>query len=147
MRTSKKGIDLIKKYEGCSLKAYKCPANVLTIGYGHTSNVQPNQIINQEQANEMLVNDLVHFETLVNGLKLPINQNQFDAIISFCFNIGFAAFKKSSLLVAIRERNNSMIAHNFSLWRNATINGKITPLAGLISRRKSEADLFLSTEL
>ena len=97
MRTSKKGIDLIKKYEGCSLKSYKCPANVLTIGYGHTSNVQPNQIINQEQANEMLVNDLVHFETLVNGLKLPINQNQFDAIISFCFNI-FVIIKLGSLL-------------------------------------------------
>lgn len=147
MRTSKKGIDLIKKYEGCDLKAYKCPAGVYTIGYGHTGNVIPNAAITQEKADELLINDLVHFETLVNGLKLPINQNQFDAIISFCFNIGFGAFKKSSLLVAIKERNNSMVAHNFSLWRNATINGKITPLAGLIARRKSEADLFLSPEL
>ena len=147
MRTSKNGIELIKKYEGCSLKAYKCPAGVFTIGYGHTGNVIPNAAITQVQADQLLISDLIHFENLVNALKLPINQNQFDAIMSFCFNIGFGAFKKSSLLIAIKEKNNSMIAHNFSLWKNATINGKITPLAGLISRRKSEADLYLTPEV
>ena len=139
MRTSKKGIDLIKKYEGCSLKGYKCPAGIATIGYGHTGGVTVGIIITQADADNLLVSDLRHFELLLSGLKLPLNQNQFDACISFCFNCGFGAFKESSLFKAIKSKaDNSTITHCFSLWNKG--GGKI--LSGLVSRRKSEAELY-----
>ncbi len=139
MRTSKKGIDLIKKYEGCSLKGYKCPAGIATIGYGHTGGVTIGQVITQQQADELLVSDLRHFELLLNGLKLGVNQNQFDALISFCFNCGFGAFKQSSLLSAIKSKaDNSTISHCFSLWNKG--GGRV--LNGLVARRADEAKLY-----
>ena len=89
MKISKNGIELIKKYEGCKLNAYLCPANVWTIGYGHTKNVKEGDKITQEMAEQLLVNDLQQFENAVNAYCLrALTQNQFDALVSFVFNLG-----------------------------------------------------------
>ena len=89
MNTSEKGKNLIKNYEGLRLKAYRCPSNKLTIGYGHTANVKENDVITKEQAENYLTQDLKRFENAVNRLvKVSLTQNQFDALVSFAFNLG-----------------------------------------------------------
>src|SRR5690242_15648284 len=94
MRTSRNGIDLIKKYEGCKLKAYLCPANIPTIGFGNTfyedgRKVKLGDTINQETADELLFNLVPKFEKIVNSkVKVLINQNQFDALVSHTWNTG-----------------------------------------------------------
>ena len=90
MKTSKNGINLIKKFEGCRLTAYKCAAGVPTIGYGHTAGVKMGQAITQEQADRYLKDDLVKYEKNVGKYdsKYRWNQNEFDALVSFAFNIG-----------------------------------------------------------
>lgn len=135
MQTSKKGIDLIKSFEGCRLTAYKCPAGVLTIGYGHTgADVKPSQKITQEQATKLLQNDLKKYELHVNNLKRNFNQNEFDALVSFCYNCGVGC-----LHTLCKNRTNSQIASAILLYNKA--NGK--PLAGLTRRRKAERELFV----
>ena len=90
MKISDNGIELIKKFEGCQLTAYRCPAGVLTIGYGHTKNVKEGQKITKKKAEQLLREDLERFETHVNSYrkKYKFNQNEFDALVSFAFNIG-----------------------------------------------------------
>ena len=90
MKTSQKGIDLIKNFEGCRLDAYKCPAGVWTIGYGHTGNVHKGMAITQEAAEAFLREDLVKFELKVGKYDSAYhwNQNEFDALVSFAYNIG-----------------------------------------------------------
>ena len=88
MNVSKKGIDLIKKYEGCHLVAYRCPANIWTIGYGHTKNVKQGMVITQAQADAYLMQDCQAAVKAVNALGRNLNQNQFDALVSFAFNCG-----------------------------------------------------------
>ena len=99
MRTSQRGIDLIKSHEGLRTKAYMCPANVLTIGYGHTRSVFPGQVIDVKEAEELLKEDLIRFENAVNKyVEVYLNQNQFDALVSFTFNVGISAFRNSTML-------------------------------------------------
>ena len=99
MKTSQNGINLIKKYEGCRLTAYKCPAGLWTIGYGHTKNVKSGQKITQKQAENFLKQDLKTFEKGVEkAVKVRLNQNQFDALVSFAYNCGLGALKTSTLL-------------------------------------------------
>ena len=86
MKTSPKGIALIKEFEGLRLKAYKCPGGVWTIGYGHTAGVKSGMVITEAQAEEYLKADLIVFERYLNGLGLALNQNQFDALVSFIYN-------------------------------------------------------------
>ena len=90
MRTSQNGINLIKQFEGCRLKAYKCAAGVPTIGYGHTAGVKMGQTITQVQAESYLKDDLMKYETKVMKYndKYRFNQNEFDALVSFAYNIG-----------------------------------------------------------
>lgn len=91
MNISKTGIALIKKYEGCSLKAYYCPAKVLTIGWGHTGkDVKNGDVITQQKADSMLVNDLSRYEANVNKFnsKFKWSQNEYDALVSFAYNLG-----------------------------------------------------------
>ena len=141
MKTSQKGIDLIKKFEGCRLKAYKCPANVWTIGYGHTGNVKPNDVITQEQAEELLKRDLISFENSVSKLiKIAVTQNEFDALVSFAFNVGVGALANSTLLKLLNAGNKKGAAEQFSRWVYA--GNKV--LEGLIKRRNAEKDLFMS---
>lgn len=139
MKIAKNGIDLIKSFEGFRSVAYLCPANVLTIGYGHTKTVKIGQKITELQAEKLLLDDLATAENYVNSLKLNINQNQFDALVSFVFNCGSGNFAKSTLLKMIRVNPNSdNIRFEFSRWNKG--GGKV--LGGLTRRRKAESDLY-----
>lgn len=135
MKTSQKGIDLIKKYEGCVLKAYKDPVGVWTIGYGHTKNVKKGDVITQQQAEDLLKQDLATYEAKVDKYNSTyhFNQNQFDALVSFCYNIG-----NIDQLTAKGTRSIKKIAECILLYNKA--GGKV--LAGLTARRKAEKALF-----
>ncbi len=135
MKISQKGIDLIKSFEGCVLSAYLCPSNVWTIGYGHTTGVYQGQVITKEQAEEYLKTDLVRYEGYVNNTCLVLNQNQFDALVSFTYNCGSGNLKK-----LIANRNIAQIAEAMLLYNKS--NGKT--LSGLVRRREAERKLFLT---
>lgn len=140
MEISKKGIDLIKKYEGCRLNAYRCPANVLTIGYGHTNNVRENQKITQIEAEKLLKEDLIiHSNNVLKLTKVKLNQNQFDALVSLEFNIGYGNFKNSTLLKLLNQGKYTLASNQFDRW----IYSKGKVLQGLVKRRKEEKELFL----
>lgn len=138
MKTSKNGIEMIKKFEGLRLRAYKCPAGVYTIGYGHTGSVAPNMKISKETAEKFLIDDLKKFENHVNEInvkyKYRFNQNEFDSLVSFAFNIG-----NIRQLTANGTRKKSVIAEKMLLYNKA---GGVT-LKGLVNRRKAEHDLFV----
>ena len=104
MNISQNGIDLIKHFEGCELKAYKCPAGVWTIGYGHIKGVQEGDVITEQQANEMLVEELHEYENYINTLvNVPLNQNQYDALVSWVYNLGGGNLKSSTLLKVLNS--------------------------------------------
>ena len=109
MKTSNKGIDLIKKYEGFRAKAYKCPADKWTIGYGHTLNVKSTDVIDKAQAEVFLRQDVEFAEKEVNRHNLNINQNQFDALVSFVFNLGVGNFARSTLLRKIKSKDRKSV--------------------------------------
>lgn len=142
MRTSQAGIDLIKKYEGCRLTAYVCPAGVLTIGYGHTSAagdpvVSRGMAITEDQAETILRNDLLKVEAEIEHLvKYPVLQNQFDVLVSFQYNTG--ALGRSTLLKRVNEGRFADVPGELMKW----INGDGKPLPGLIRRRREEAKMW-----
>ena len=141
MRTGSKGLALIKKYEGCRLTAYKCPAGVPTIGYGHTSGVKMGQTITQAQADTYLKADLVKFEKIVsNSLTKSVNQNQFDALVSFAYNIGNC----KSIASLINSGKTQAAANKFIDFNKARVNGVLKELAGLTKRREEERKLFMT---
>lgn len=141
MRLSKQGLDLIKSFEGCKLKSYLCSAGVLTIGYGHTGGVKPEQTITQEQADSLLKEDLVKFEVVVNRLlKAEVSQNQYDALVSFAFNCGEGNLAKSTLLKLVNEGKHREAGVQFLRWNKAA--GVV--VAGLTRRRQAEKELFES---
>lgn len=129
----------IKEFEGCSLTAYKCPAGVLTIGYGHTKGVKAGQKITQAQADALLKSDLKQFESFVNGLYVCTSQGQFDSLVDFCFNLGCAALERSTLLKLIRQHaSTNDIQKQFMRWVYAS--GK--KMNGLVKRRAWEATRY-----
>lgn len=140
MRISKKGINLIARFEGCRLQAYRCATNLLTIGYGHTKDVVEGMVITQEQAEEMLVNDAYSYAKYVeeyceNGIiSFELNQNQFDALTSFAFNCG-----KGNLKNLVSGRDAATVARKMLEYNKA--DGNI--LKGLQKRRYEEQKLFL----
>ncbi|CAB4141207.1 COG3772 Phage-related lysozyme (muraminidase) [uncultured Caudovirales phage] len=143
-KTSKVGRDLIKKYEGYSANAYVCPAGVATIGFGTTKiqgkPVQMGMKITTDEANAFLEEDLFVFEEAVNSLvKVDITQNEFDALVSFTYNVGIGAFKGSTLLKMLNQNKKSDAAEQFLRWNKA--NKKELP--GLTRRRTAERELFL----
>ena len=143
MKTSPKGIALIKEFEGLRLKAYLCPGGVWTIGYGHTAGVKPGMVISEAQAEEYLKADLISFERYLNGLGLALNQNQFDALISLIYNIGIGNFQKSTLLRKARiNANDNSIMDEFLRW----VYSKGGVLPGLQRRRLREMKLYFSNE-
>ena len=143
MKTSPKGIALIKEFEGLRLKAYKCPGGVWTIGYGHTAGVKPGMVITESQAEEFLKEDLLVFEKAVNNQNLSINQNQFDALVSLVYNIGIGNFKKSTLLLKVRiDPGDNSIMDEFLRWVYSK--GRVLP--GLQRRRLAEVKLYFSNE-
>lgn len=137
LKTGQAGLDMIKQYEGCRLMAYKCPAGVLTIGYGHTAGVKAGQTITQAQADKYLVDDVAKYEKNVNKYyeKYRWNQNEFDALVSFAFNIG-----SIDQLTAGGTRTRAQIADKITAYCKA--GGKV--LAGLVRRREAERKLFLA---
>tara|TARA_B100001778_G_scaffold308402_1_gene289136 strand:- start:682 stop:1107 length:426 start_codon:yes stop_codon:yes gene_type:complete len=139
MQTSKTGIDLIKHFEGCELYAYKCPAGVWTIGYGHTKGVEPGMQITDEDAHNMLVEELVEYESYINKLvTVGLNQNQFDAMVSWVYNLGSANLQASTLLKVLNAGQYGEVPAQMLRWNKA--GGKV--LEGLTRRRQAEADLF-----
>ena len=136
MVTSTNGINLIKKFEGCRLTAYRCSAGVLTIGYGHTKGVTEGMIITEQQATDLLKSDLKTSENAVNKYSAyNFNQNQFDALVSFTFNCGSGNLSK---LTAKGTRTLAEISNALLLYNKA--NGK--KLVGLVKRRHAEKTLF-----
>lgn len=140
MKTSPKGIALIKEFEGLRLKAYKCPGGVWTIGYGHTAGVKPGMVISERQAEEYLKADIIAFEKYLNDLGLAINQNQFDALVSLIY---IGNFQKSTLLRKARVNpNDNSIMDEFLKWVYSK--GRVLP--GLQRRRLREMKLYFSNE-
>ena len=135
------GIQMVKKHEGLRLDAYLCPANVWTIGYGHTGGVKQGDKITQEQAEEYLRKDLTKAEMIVNAEAPWIAQGQFDALVSFVFNVGGGNFKKSTLLRLLKEgQPKEVVANQFHRWVYG--GGRVPP--GLVRRRQDEYILFVS---
>lgn len=145
MKLGQAGFNLIKEFEGLYLTAYKCPAGVWTIGFGTTGKVDGKAIgkgmkITKEKAEQLLKKDVEQFEQSVDNLvKVPINQNQFDALVSFTYNVGSGALKGSTLLKKLNQENYQGAANEFLKWNKA--GGKI--LTGLRRRREAERKLFL----
>lgn len=141
MQTSNTGIELIKRFEGCRLNAYQDSVGVWTVGYGHTKNVKKGMLITQDQADKFLKEDLKVYENYVKTyVSYNINQNQFDALVSFTYNVGGGNLQKSTLLVYLNQGKITLAANEFDKWTYA--GGK--KLTGLVNRRKAEKELFLS---
>lgn len=144
MNISRNGIEFIKKEEGLVLNAYLCPANVWTIGYGHTNGVKKGDKITEEQAEDFLVNDLLYSERVVNKMvKVKLNQNQYDALVSFVFNVGSGNFINSTLLKKLNTgANNDEICAELRRW--VFSKGKKLPV--LVARRQRECELYQREE-
>lgn len=141
MKISQKGIDLIKRFEGCRLEAYKCPAGVWTIGYGHTNGVKEGMKITQQEAEKLLKQDLVVYENIVlESVTTALNQPIFDALVSFTYNLGGGNLKSSTLLKLLNDRDYYGASKEFEKWNKAS--GKV--LEGLVKRREAERNLFNS---
>lgn len=148
MKINKAGLELIKSFEGCRLIAYddlqpnKTITNIsqvkgtLTIGYGHTAGVTVGMVINQSQADNMLKSDLKKYEKyVIDNVTIPLNENQFSALVSFCYNCGVGNLRK-----LVKGRTAEQIAEAILLYNKAS--GKV--LNGLVRRREAERQLFLS---
>ena len=143
MKASDKAYNLIKRWEGCSLKSYNCHAGVCTVGYGNTSDARPNQVISYKQALELLHKDVTNVENQLNNLiKVSLNQNQFDALVSFVFNIGGGAFELSTCLKRINSKEFKKVPDEIMRWKYSK--GKV--LAGLEKRRAEEVELWNTKE-
>lgn len=144
MKTSQGMKELIARFEGLRLKAYKCPAGIWTIAFGATTfngkRVTEGLVITKEQAYEQLERDLAVFERGVEKcVKKPITQDQFDALVSFSFNVGLGSLSRSTLLKKVNANPSDLtIRDSFAMWNKA--GGRV--LAGLTKRRKAEADWY-----
>ena len=143
MRMSDQGIDaLLKKFEGCKLKAYKDPVAIWTIGYGHTSaagapDVTEGLTITQAEAEEILKRDLVKYEKPVADMvKVTLSQHQFDVLVDFCYNAGVGNLKSSTLLKRVNAGDFDAVPTELMKWTKAK--GKELP--GLVRRRRAESE-------
>ncbi len=150
MKMSAAGLDTVKQFEGLRLKAYKCPAAVWTIGYGHTSAagapiVNPEFVITKEEAEEILARDMEQYEEGVcKYVKVDLTQGQFDALVDFAYNAGVGALQKSTLLKKVNAGKFDEVPAEFMKWTKG--GGKELP--GLVRRRRAEVKLWrgLDTE-
>ena len=139
MRTGRDGVELIRHFEGCRFDAYLCPAGVWTIGYGHTADVKEGDSIDQEAAEAFLIEDLEKFEQAVMRLvEVPLTQQQFDALVSWTFNLGAGNLAESTLLRKLNNYQYAEVPEQMMRWVRA--GGKV--LEGLVRRRAAEAALF-----
>lgn len=144
MKTSDRGITMIKSFEGLSLEAYRCAAGIWTIGYGHTKGVRTGQRVTQEEAEALLCDDICDAEGAVSQCGI-LNQNQFDALVSFVFNVGLGAFGTSTLKKMVAANpNDTLIKNEIMKWKYATVNGRKVVLPSLQSRRIKEAELYFT---
>jgi len=139
MQLSNKGHDLLKYFEGCELEAYQDSVGVWTIGYGHTKGVHEGMVITQEQAEQMLLDELKEYEGYVEDMvEVELTQEQFDALVVWVYNLGPTNFKNSTLLKRINEGNFEDVPYQMKRWNKA--GGKV--LLGLERRREAEAKMF-----
>ncbi len=143
MRISQTGLDLIKEFEGCRLKAYRCPANVWTIGYGHTKTAKPGMEIDQEEAERLLIEDMARYEHAVKrrlGDDIELKQCQFDALVSFTYNCGEGNLKK--IIPYVNRKQFNTVPSRLMLYKKARVNGRLKTLRGLERRRRAECELW-----
>jgi len=143
MKISQEGLSLIKRFEGCRLESYKCSANVLTIGYGHTSGVKETDTITQDEADKLLQEDVEQFEKYVDDyVTVKFGQSQFDALVAWTFNLGPGNLRESTLLKVLNNGDYESVPREMKRWNKAA--GKT--LDGLIRRRLAESLLFEGKE-
>jgi lysozyme len=139
MQTTNVGIALIQKWEGYREKAYGDVGGVCTIGWGHTANVCKDDVIDKETALAYLKEDLKHAERAINkNVEVDLSPNQFDALVSWAFNVGQTAVKNSTLVKLLNENKYHLVPEQLARWNK--VKGK--PVSGLIKRRAAEAVLW-----
>lgn len=148
MKTSHRGIALIKRFEGFRGVAYLCPAGVPTIGWGTTEGVTMEDVrnkrsITREEADQLLMRHLAKYEAAVQKALGQCNQNELDACVSLAYNIGTAGFAGSTVAKAHRRGDKAAAGRAFGLWNKARVGGVLKPLPGLTARRAAEAALYL----
>jgi len=147
MEISDEGVAFIKRWEGLRLSAYRDVAGVWSIGYGHTVSFRDGLFdeatsIDEAEADVLLRQDLRHFTTRGNALvRVPLNQNEFDALVSFDFNTG--GLERATALTRLNAENRLGAAEALTWWNKARIGGKLMVVEGLARRRAAEAGLFL----
>ena len=146
MRVSERGIELLKQFEGLELEAYQDIAGIWTIGYGHTGpDVQPGMRITEREAEALLRRDLKSREDAVDRLSsVPLNNNEFDALVSFVYNVGIEAFRGSTARKRLNRGDRMGAADALTWWNKATVGGVLREVLGLTRRRASERALFLT---
>lgn len=147
MKTGERGLALIKEFEGCKLSAYQCPAGIWTIGigsthYGDGTPVTKSRTLPTEKAAiALLAATIGQYEKAVNAVDAELTQNEFDALVCLCYNIGAGNFSSSTLVKMLNAgEDKEEVAKQFVRWNKA--GGKV--MAGLTRRREAEAKLFLS---
>lgn len=136
---TQQGLDLIKKYEGLRLEAYKCPAGVWTIGYGHTKGVYKGMSITKEEAEKLLQQDVSVFELQVINTVGKLSDCKIDALVSFAYNVGIAAFRNSTLCRKVKANSDDpAIRNEFMKW----VYAGSKKLPGLVKRRAEEAEMY-----
>jgi lysozyme len=144
MHMTEEGLALIRHFEGFRAEAYRCPAGVWTIGYGHTAEagppaVKPGMRMSEAEARAVLARDVDAFASAVRaGLTREVSPRQFSALVSFAFNVGTGAFARSSVLKAVNEGRLDAVPGRLKLWVKAR--GRVLP--GLVRRRAAEAAMF-----
>jgi len=143
MQISKEGLALIKKFEGCELEAYRCPAGVWTIGFGTIKGVKEGDRITKDEANHLLEEEMIEYESYINDMvEVELNQSQYDALCAWVFNLGPTNLGSSTLLKVLNEGKYEEVPQQIKRWNKA--NGEV--LNGLIRRREAEALLFQGKE-
>tara|TARA_R110001583_G_scaffold42056_3_gene133683 strand:- start:355 stop:807 length:453 start_codon:yes stop_codon:yes gene_type:complete len=139
MTISEEGLALLKKFEGCELKAYQDSVGVWTIGYGHTKEVKEGDQINKDEAEHLLAEEMPEYEGYINSyVDVPLEQNQFDALTCWVYNLGPTNLRNSTLLTVLNQERYTDVPREIKRWNKA--GGKV--LKGLIRRRDAEALLF-----
>jgi lysozyme len=148
MNISEKGVEAIKKFEGCKTKAYQCSAGHWTIGVGHVGpEVNAGTVWEMDRVNATFCRDIMSFELSVRKLvNVKIDQAKYDALVSFCFNLGAANLKSSTLLRKLNSGDIEGAAAEFPKWDNVRVAGKLQPDAGLRRRRLAEQAMFLNAK-
>lgn len=142
-KINKRGLNLIKEFEGLNTNAYRDAADVLTIGYGHTKGVKEGDSITEQFAEIMLDKELREYEGYVDQMvNVPLNENQHAALVSFVYNLGPTNFANSTLLKRLNEGKYEDVPAQIKRWNKARVKGELTELEGLTRRRQAEADLF-----